>query len=195
MSKVAGSGKVVIADLQAQRVDFAVQNGFAHAGFVVPCKRSQNIDEKLENARDTARLASQVQIKNGELSREYDRVFECTGAEVCTQSAIYATRAGGKTIIVGMGSPVQTLPLSAALSREVDIIGTYRYANTYPNAIDLVAGKHPLLPDLERLVTHRFHGLDRAPAAFELAANTSDEQGELVLKVVIRTSEEQAMTQ
>lgn len=94
-----------------------------------------------------------------------------------------------------MGSPIQTIPLSAALSREVDIVGTYRYANTYPNAISLVASKHPLLPDLERLVTHHFHGLERAPAAFKMAANASDEQGKLILKVVIRTSEEQVMTQ
>ena len=91
-----------------------------------------------------------------------------------------------------MGSPIQTLHLSAALSREVDIVGTYRYANTYRSAISLVASNNPLLPDLERLMTHRFYGLERAPAAFNLAARASDEQGNLVLKVVIKTGEEQA---
>lgn len=89
MCKVAGSAKVVIADIQAERVDFAVQNGFAHAGFVVPRKRGQNIDENLEIAREIARLASQVQIISGELPFAYERVFECTGVESCTQSAIY----------------------------------------------------------------------------------------------------------
>lgn len=103
-----------------------------------------------------------------------------------------ATRAGGKAIIVGMGSPIQTLPLSAAFSREVDIMGTFRYANTYPNAISLVASNDPLLPDLEKLVTHEFHGLERAPAAFDMAGKARDEQGNLVLKVVIKMGEEQA---
>lgn len=90
-----------------------------------------------------------------------------------------------------MGSPIQTLPLSAASLREVDIIGTFRYANTYPNAISLVASNNLLLPDLERLVTHRFHGLEHAPAAFDMAGKASDEQGKLVLKVVIKMGEEQ----
>lgn len=89
MSKIAGSGNVVIADIQAERVNFAVQHGFAHAGFVVPRKRGQDIDEKLEIARETARLASHVHITDGEPPREYERVFECTGVEACTQSAIY----------------------------------------------------------------------------------------------------------
>lgn len=89
MSKVAGSGKVVIADIQAERVEFAVQNGFAHAGLVVPHKRGQGIDEKLEIARETARLASQVNIADEEPPHEYERVFECTGVEACTQSTIY----------------------------------------------------------------------------------------------------------
>lgn len=89
MSKVAGSGKVVIADIQAKRVDFAVQNGYAHAGFVVPRKSGRDIDEKLEIARETARLATQMQITDGEPPHEYEMVFECTGVEACTQSAIY----------------------------------------------------------------------------------------------------------
>ena len=78
--------------------------------------------------------------------------------------------------------------------REVDIIGTFRYANTYPNAINLVASKNPLLPNLEKLVTHRFHGLECAPAAFNMAGRASDAQDKLVLKVVIKTGDEQLKT-
>lgn len=89
MSRVAGSGKVVITDILAERVNFAVKNGFAHAGFVVPRNCGQNIDEKLESAREIARLACQMQTTNGDPPSEYERVFECTGVEACTQSAIY----------------------------------------------------------------------------------------------------------
>ena len=88
-------------------------------------------------------------------------------------------------MIVGMGNPVQTIPLSAAALREVDIVGTFRYANTYPEAIELVSSKDASLPDLSQLVTHRFHGLENIPRAFEMAARAQDDEGSLVLKVMV----------
>ena len=39
-----------------------------------------------------------------------DVTFECTGKEICMHTALYATRPGGKVIMVGMGTPIQTLP-------------------------------------------------------------------------------------
>ena len=92
-------------------------------------------------------------------------------------------------MIVGMGNPVQNLPISAAAHREVDIVGTFRYANTYPEAIQLVASG-TLLPDLRKLVTQRFHGLENAESAFKMAGRSNDDDGALVLKVVVETGEE-----
>lgn len=187
MAKVAGSKNVVIADIQQERVEFATQHGFAHQGFTVPAKRGENIYEKLQIGKETAALATMRLLNGTESNRGFDVVLECTGVEACTQAAIYATRSGGKVMIVGMGNPVQTLPLSAAALREVDIIGTFRYANTYPKAIGLVSGHNPLLPDIEKLVTHRFHGLDDVERAFEMAAKTKDGDGNLVIKVVVES--------
>ena len=189
MAKVAGSSHVVIADIQQERVKFATQHGFAHEAFTVPAKRGQNIDEKLQNAKETAATATKG-IRNGTGSTGgFDVVLECTGVEACTQAAIYATRPGGKVVIVGMGNPVQTLPISAAAHREVDILGTFRYANTYHQAIELASVQNPLLPDLEKLVTHRFRGLDDVERAFEMAARAKDEDGNLVLKVVVESDD------
>ena len=42
-------------------------------------------------------------------------------------------------MLIGMGNPIQTLPVSAAALREVDLVGVFRYANTYKDAIELVA--------------------------------------------------------
>ena len=94
-------------------------------------------------------------------------------------------------MIVGMGNPVQTLPISAAALREVDIVGTFRYANTYPRAIELVSSKNSNLPNLEKLVTHRYHGLESVQQAFAMAGKASDEKGNLVLKVVIEIGEDE----
>ena len=71
---------------------------------------------------------------------EVDLAFECTGTEACVQTSIYATQPGGKVMLVGMGHPVQTLPLSAAALREVDLLGVFRYAGTYREGIEMVFG-------------------------------------------------------
>jgi L-iditol 2-dehydrogenase len=115
-----------------------------------------------------------------------DVTFECTGKEACMQTSLYATKPGGKVVMVGMGTPIQTVPLSAAHLREVDILGIFRYANTYPTGIRLLAGKGGMkLPSLDDMVTHKFKGLGAAKQAFELAGRTVDDNGKLVLKVVI----------
>ncbi|EAQ87236.1 hypothetical protein CHGG_03855 [Chaetomium globosum CBS 148.51] len=127
-----------------------------------------------------------------------DITFECTGKEVCMHTSLYATRAGGRVIMVGMGTPVQTLPMSVAHLREIDILGIFRYANTYATGIRLLCarerqvqagavGSGLILPCLDEMVTHRFKGLENAHRAFELASRTVDDEGNLVLKVVIET--------
>jgi L-iditol 2-dehydrogenase len=92
-------------------------------------------------------------------------------------------------MLIGMGSPIQTLPISAATLREIDLIGVFRYANTYEEAIKLVSSGNPLLPDLSKLVTQRFNGFDRIPEAFAMAGRVEDDEGRLVLKVVVDTNE------
>lgn len=120
-----------------------------------------------------------------------DITFECTGKEECMHTSLYATKAGGKVIMVGMGTPIQTLPLSVAHLREIDILGIFRYANTYATGIKLLCARDRpnrggyVLPNLDEMVTHRFKGLENAKGAFELASRTIDDNGNLVLKVVI----------
>lgn len=92
-------------------------------------------------------------------------------------------------MLVGMGHPIQTLPLSAAALREVDIVGVFRYANTYAESIEIVQQSREQGPDLAKLVTHRYKGFDEAPKAFDMASRTKDESGNLVLKVVIDSTD------
>lgn len=205
MAKVNGAKHVVIADIQAERVDFAVANGFADAKIVVPMKRLQEIGEKLAFAKE---VAETVKEANG--GEEVDAVFECTGVESCLQASIYvccpksqsklfkeiltddvqSTKPGGRILLIGMGQPIQTLPISAAALREIDLVGVFRYADTYAEAIELVASNNPLLPDLSKLVTQTFKGFDAIPDAFAMAGRVKDDQGALVLKVVVETGDQ-----
>lgn len=87
--------------------------------------------------------------------------------------------------MVGMGTPIQTLPMSASHLKEVDIIGIFRYANTYPIGMKILSSG--VLPSLDNMITHRFKGLASAKEAFDLATKTADKEGKLVLKVLIET--------
>jgi len=73
---------------------------------------------------------------------------------------------GGKIVLVGMGHPVQTLPISEAALKEVDLIGVFRYANQYPKAIELISERHSILSGITKLVTARYP-LEHAKEAFE----------------------------
>ena len=85
-------------------------------------------------------------------------------------------------MLIGMGTRNAVLPISSAALREVDIHGSFRYTNTYPEALRLLAtGK---LKNIEKLISHRFP-LTQANRAFELMMRGKDENGNMVLKVMI----------
>ncbi|OCL12121.1 GroES-like protein [Glonium stellatum] len=190
MAKISGASTVAIADIDGGRVDFAVKNGFAHTGYTVPMKRGNTVEENLNIAKETAAEVGKVQRASGKPVGEVDAVFECTGVPSCLQAAIFATRPGGRIMLIGMGTPIQTLPISAAALREVDLVGVFRYANTYPTGIEVVSKKGPDYPDFSKLVTHRYRGLEDAEQAFEMAAKTKDDDGNLVIKVVLEMDDE-----
>ncbi|KAG8627080.1 hypothetical protein KVT40_004563 [Elsinoe batatas] len=183
VARMKGVGRVVVADIDAGRVGFATEKGFADKGVVLPLKRGKDVEEGLEVAREVAGLVK------GEVEGDVKVTFECTGVQGCVQAGIYATSPGGTVLLVGMGVPIQTLNLSAAALREVDLVGVFRYANTYPESIALVSRKAPGDPDFASLVTHTVRGLDRVQEGFELAGKTKDHNGGLVVKVVIETPE------
>lgn len=219
MARQAGCATVTICDVDQGRVDYALEHGFATHGHVVPRPLhpssssssvassgastpagscfSSSVDGKLEDAKS---LAQEIILASTSADNEdnddddgFDVTFECTGKEVCMHTSLYATKPGGKVVMVGMGTPIQTLPMSVAHLREVDILGIFRYANTYATGIRLLSsgglsskiGRGGLLPSLDKMITHRFKGLHNARQAFELAGRTVDDEGKLVLKVVI----------
>ncbi|OCL05189.1 GroES-like protein [Glonium stellatum] len=184
MAKMSGATTVMIADIDSGRVDYAVRQGFATKGYVVATRRHLNeTAEKLAAAKELASEIVDIACADEPDFEGADVTFDCTGKEICMQAGLYATRPGGKLIMVGMGTPIQTLPMSASHLKEVDIIGIFRYANTYPTGIKILSSG--VLPSLDNMVTHRFKGLAAAKDAFELAGKTADKDGKLVLKVIV----------
>lgn len=130
-----------------------------------------DIDEaRLEFAKDQ-NLADVTYTRLPETGLKVDASFECTGVEACLNACIGATTAGGRVVIVGLGRPTQTLNLGLAVVREVELLGVWRYANTFPTAINLLgAGRL----DLKSLITHRFDLLDAEKALQLVLGKPSD---------------------
>lgn len=82
-----------------------------------------------------------------------DVFIDASGAAPAVVSGMRATRAAGRVVLVGMGAEELTIPLAVIQHRELTVVGVFRYANTWPTAIDLVTtNRVNLLP----LVTDKF---------------------------------------
>ena len=93
-----------------------------------------------------------------------------------------AAAPGTKVLMVGMGTANLFLPTGASIIREVDILGVFRYANTYPDALSLLgSGK---LGDVGRMVSQRYP-LSEAVEAFEDMRRGRDKQGRTVIKPMV----------
>uniref|UniRef100_A0A8D0GLA0 Sorbitol dehydrogenase n=1 Tax=Sphenodon punctatus TaxID=8508 RepID=A0A8D0GLA0_SPHPU len=146
VSKAMGAAQVAVSDLSASRLEKAKEIG---ADFTVKIKN--------ERPEEVAHMVE------GLLGCMPEITVECTGAEACIQTGIYATRAGGTLVLVGVGPEMVTVPIVNAALREVDIKGVFRYCNTWPMAISMLASKRV---NVQSLVTHRFP-LEQALDAFE----------------------------
>ncbi|OPJ85904.1 sorbitol dehydrogenase isoform X2 [Patagioenas fasciata] len=146
VAKMMGAAAVVITDLSASRLEKAKEVG-ADFTIQVTTETPQEVASKVE-----ALLGCMPEI-----------TVECTGVQACIQAGIYATRSGGTLVLVGLGPGMVTVPMVNAAVREVDIRGIFRYCNTWPVAIALLASKQI---NVKPLVTHRFP-LEKALEAFE----------------------------
>ena len=81
-----------------------------------------------------------------------------------------------------MGTTNLALPVPQSLTREVDLIGVFRYANTYPEALDLLSSGQ--LGDVGQMITQAYP-LERAQEAFDDMRRGKDGSGKLVIKPVV----------
>ena len=102
-----------------------------------------------------------------EVDGDFDVAIECTGVAAVALSSLRSLAPAGRLVLVGMGADLVQIDVPFLQGRELTITGIFRYANSYPLALDLIgSGK----VDVESVITHRF-GLDEATAAMTLAAD------------------------
>lgn len=183
---------IVVADIDPERLEIAKSLNLGLRTALIQRQPTPNEDKQqppqqqaLEHAQS---LAASLKEMHG-VPHGFSRVYDCTGVPACVQAGIYAAASGGVVVQIGMGHPVQTLPIGAAAVREVDLIGVFRYDGFgYPAAIALMASGR--LARLEqKIVTHRLRLDSEAGGirAFELAGRGVDENGNPVVKVLIES--------
>lgn len=105
---------------------------------------------RLQVAKD---LGLTTQLATEPLTAEYDVLIECSGAAVALSSAMRAMARAGRVVLVGMGADEVSISVPLVQSREITLTGTFRYANTYPLALHLIASGAVKLQDI---ITHHF---------------------------------------
>ncbi|KAK2594018.1 hypothetical protein QQS21_008280 [Conoideocrella luteorostrata] len=191
--RATGVKNIAMADIHLGRLKFARENAFASIIYEVKPKSAASVDDAMSVAKDVAQDMGELQWPHDKTINKFNVVFECTGVASCIQTSIYATKSGGYVVVAGLGTPNITIPISEASAREITIVPTWRYANAYPEAMrvaeasvkSFALGAEQKLPDIRKLITHRFEGLDSVPDAFALAGASGDSKGGVVIKTVV----------
>ena len=112
-----------------------------------------------------------------------DVLIECAGHPSAVAEGLLAVRPAGRAVLVGVWAAAEfALPVQVIQNQEIRLTGTFRYANTYPTAISLVASG---AVDLGALVTSH-HGLAQVEDALTVARRDSDAVKPIVLPTTER---------
>ena len=80
------------------------------------------------------------------LEEEYDVLLECSGAPAALTAGMRALARAGRVVLVGMGADTVSIDVPLVQGRELTMTGTFRYANTYPLALRLIAAARSTSP-------------------------------------------------
>ncbi len=142
---ITGAGPI---GLLAMKVAFAL--GVANVTITDVFPQRLAIAQRL-GATQTLNVAEQPLAQAG---IQADVLLECSGQQQALSEGIRSLRPSGMAVVVGM-NPGEELrvPMSFMQNREITVTGTFRYANTYADAIALVASGRI---DVYSLVTGRY---------------------------------------
>lgn len=138
-----GAAEVIVTDVFPQRLEFARKQG---------ASRTVNVAQESLTALDL----------------KADVLIECSGNNQALKDGLRSLRPAGRAVIVGMGPGEEaSIPLSFLQNNEIVLTGIFRYANTYQDAIALVASGRV---DLKSLITS-YYTLEQTEQALQAAKN------------------------
>jgi L-iditol 2-dehydrogenase len=148
VARAFGAGTVLVADIVASRLDFALQKGATHVYEMQKTSCQENAAQLLESSGQSGS----------------DIVIDATGAQPCIETGIEVLKKGGVFVQAGLGQPKITFPVGLICDKEAIFRGSFRYGpGDYKLAIALVASGRV---NLDGFVTQIF-AFSEAQEAFE----------------------------
>ena len=111
------------------------------------------------------------------LTQEYDVLLECSGVQPAVTTGMSAVARAGRVVLVGMGANTVNINVPLLQGREITLTGTFRYANTYPLALRLIAAG---VVQVDEIITHRF-SIDDTEQALTIARRDPNSLKAIVL--------------
>ena len=158
VARAFGASVVVVTDVNQHRLELAARLG-----------ATRTVDVSTVQLADAFGPGS-----------EPDVFVDASGVPAVVQAGIRALAPAGRAVLVGMGADEVALPVSRIQNYELTVTGTFRYANTWPAALELVRSGQV---DVDSLVTKRV-GLADVASALTAAADDP-----MSVKVVVRPQE------
>jgi L-iditol 2-dehydrogenase len=144
-AKAAGAANILVSDMVASRLEVAQQIGATQV---------------IRGGADELKAAAQERT-NG---RGADVAIECAGHPSALKACIGAVRAGATVVLIGMPpNDVAEVNINDLIVREVKLRPIFRYNNTFPTGVNLLASGRV---DVKPLISKRF-SLGEVPQAFE----------------------------
>jgi L-iditol 2-dehydrogenase len=151
IARALGAIEVVVSDPIANRREFAAAHG---------------ADRVIDPASDDLK----------EYDQYFDVYIDASGNARAIDSAFATVRRGGTAVLVGMGGDRIEVPIAMIQHREITLTGTFRYVNTWPAAIALIATG---AIDVSGIVTGHY-GLDAVEEAL-----TKSKSDPLAIKTMV----------
>ena len=147
--KAAGAGAIYVSDIDSARLETALKLGATEAF--------------LATETDLVK-----ELRKRTLGRGPDVVVEAAGSAEATKQTVEIVRPGGRVVLVGL-APEATVPINMldVIDKEIDVRGVFRYANTYPAALALIAQS---AVDMKSMVTAQYP-LEKADEAMRDVAD------------------------
>ncbi|WP_336023619.1 NAD(P)-dependent alcohol dehydrogenase [Halobellus salinisoli] len=120
-ARAAGATDVLITDIVPEKLEYARDRGIDRAVNVAETSLDDAVDEYTDGVGA-------------------DVVVEASGAEPSIRSTLDGVRRGGTVVLVGLADEAEVpFDVLDVIDNELDVHGSFRYANTYGAAIDLLA--------------------------------------------------------
>ena len=140
-AKAAGCKDITVADIRDDRL---------------ACSKEMGADQVVNTMKD--------QIPDN----TFDFGYEATGADACYNLAVKCIKPGGRIAMIGMGPEIQKVDMVDYVCKEITIVPSFRYSNTYPLVLDLLKDNQE---KLKQLITHRVpFSLEGVEEAFHIAS-------------------------